>query len=275
MEAWKFAGNGVRKGFIILLEQIWAEGDIPKNWKTIIVPLYKRGEKEQVESYRGISLLCSAYKIYAEILRNRLEKETEDKRILPESRSGFRRGRSTIDNIFILNHLVQREKESGKGKKDKKVFAFFVDLKAAFDNVKREVLWTIMEKKGIDKRLISRIKKIYEEMILVIRCKDVCTDKFWIWKGVRQGCVLSPLLFNLYIADIDKEINKRGIEGLAVGGNRIWTIAYADDIVILAKNRVALLDMMDTLGRFLKNRELTLSAEKFKVLVFNKKDRKK
>lgn len=188
MKAWKFAGNGVRKEFIMLLEQIWAEDDIPKDWKTnIIVLLYKRGEKEQVESYRGISLLCSAYKIYAEILRNRLEKETEDKGILPESQSGFRRGRSTIDNIFILNHLVQREKESGKRKKDEKVFSFFVDLKAAFDNVKREVLWTIMENKGIDKRLINRIKKIYEETISVIRCKDVCTDKFWIWKEVRQG----------------------------------------------------------------------------------------
>lgn len=204
-----------------------------------------------------------------------MEKETKDKRILPESQSGFEGGRSTIDNIFILNHLVQREKESGKGKKDEEVFAFFMDLKAAFDNVKREVLWIIMENKGIDKRLISRIKKIYEETISVIRYKDVCTDKFWIWKRIRQGCVLRSLLFNFYIADIDKEINKGGIGGLAVGGNRIWTIAYADDIVILAKNGVALLNMMDTLGRFLKDRELTLSAEKSKILVFNKKGRKK
>lgn len=83
------------------------------------------------------------------------------------------------------------------------------------------------------------------------------------------------MLSNLYITDIDKEMNKRGTGSLAVDGNRIWTIAYADDIVILAKNRVALLDMMDTLGRFLKDRELTLSAEKSKVLLFNKKSRKK
>jgi len=54
---------------------IWRKGTIPRDWrKSIIVPLYKRGEREKVENYRGISLLCSAYKIYAKILRNRLEK---------------------------------------------------------------------------------------------------------------------------------------------------------------------------------------------------------
>lgn len=64
---------------------MWEEGNIPKKWKTsIIIPLYKRGEQKQIENHRGISLLYSANKIYAEILRNRLEKETEEKRILPE-----------------------------------------------------------------------------------------------------------------------------------------------------------------------------------------------
>lgn len=66
-------------------------------------------------NYRGISLLCSAYNLYAELVRNKLEKEVEEKGILTERQPGFRKGRSTIDNIFILDHIVQR----GRNKKGK------------------------------------------------------------------------------------------------------------------------------------------------------------
>lgn len=123
MEAWKYAGSGLKKGMIMLLKQIWKEEVIPEDWKrSIIVPLHKRGDREQVGNYRGISLLCSGYKIYAQILNKRLQREVESKGMLPESQSGFRRGRSTIDNIFILDHLIQREKS--REKKEEKVFAF-------------------------------------------------------------------------------------------------------------------------------------------------------
>lgn len=71
-----------------------------------------------------------------EILRKRLEKEVEIKEMLPESQSGFRRGRSTMDNIFILNHLIQKKKK--KGEKEEKIYMMFADLKAAFDKVDRE-----------------------------------------------------------------------------------------------------------------------------------------
>jgi len=64
------------------------------------VPLYKREEREEVGNYRGISLLCSAYKIYAEIPRNKLEKVVEEKELIPENQARFRKGRSTIISSF-------------------------------------------------------------------------------------------------------------------------------------------------------------------------------
>lgn len=83
---------------------------ITKDWKTnVIVPLYKKGDHEKTENYRGILLLYTAYKIYAEIIRGRLEREVERLKLLPESQCGFRRGRGTIDNIFAISHLIQRE----------------------------------------------------------------------------------------------------------------------------------------------------------------------
>lgn len=109
------------ENIVELMKSIWKEGIIPQDWKnSIIVTLHKRGDKEKIESYRSISLLCMAYKIYVEILRKRLEKEVEIKEMLPESQSGFRRERSTMDNIFILNHLIQKKKK--KGVKEEKIY---------------------------------------------------------------------------------------------------------------------------------------------------------
>lgn len=172
-----------------------------------------------------------------------------------------------MDNVFIINHIVQREREE----KESKVYAVFVDLKATFDNVRREDLWRLLEDKGINRNMIRRIRDLYAGTMV----SDGLTNMFCTRKGVRQGCVLSPVLFNLYIADIDKYLLERGIGGVKLGNVRIWTLAYADDMVLIAKNRKAILDMMNTLKRYLGDRRLILNTKKTKVLVFNRKRNEK
>jgi len=115
------------------------------------------------------------------------------------------------------------------------------------------------------------MKNIYDRTEAAVRVKNGLTRSFKITKGVRQGCVLSPILFNLYIADLDRYLAKRNVGGISVGKERIWSLAYADDIVLLAKNKTALQDMMDILKRFLKNRKLELCIEKTKLIIFNSK----
>jgi len=85
VEVWIYA-KGLKKKIISLLKMVWRQGRISMNWKrSIVIPLYKREEKEEVKNYREISLLCTVYKIYAKILRNRLEREVEEKEIIPET----------------------------------------------------------------------------------------------------------------------------------------------------------------------------------------------
>jgi len=119
MEAWRFAGGGLWNYLVKLLRQIWEEGE---DWrKGIVVPIYKKGDPSLPSNYRGVSLLCTAYKIYTELIRRTLEREVEKRKGISEIQMGFRRGRSTIDNVFILNHLVQRGKKTGE--KNKKIYA--------------------------------------------------------------------------------------------------------------------------------------------------------
>lgn len=84
MKAWIYGGKATGVSLRDILNTIWKEEQIPKEWKTnIIVPLHKKGNTEKVENYRGIALLCSAYKIYTEILRNRLESDVDKLKLLP------------------------------------------------------------------------------------------------------------------------------------------------------------------------------------------------
>lgn len=176
----------------------------------MVVLIFKKGDPEEMENYRGISLLCTAYKIYAEILRARLEEESHKGKWIPESQGGFRRGRGTADNISVLFHIVQKEKTRTDGK----VFTAFIDIKAAFDNVNRKYLWKIFKKKGASRNLIWRLKKNYEDTWTTIKTGERLAGCFKLRKGVRQDCVMSPLLFNLYMADIDIYMRNRGIGGI-------------------------------------------------------------
>ena len=230
-----------------------------------LIPLYKKEDVNLPGNYRGISLLPSAYKVYTYILSVRLVKEVEELGLLPDGQAGFRKKRSTIDNIYILNYLIKKTKHEKQ-----KLYAVFVDLKAAFDTVNREKLWLIMENLGISKYLIEKIKELYEETKVKVRFGNEFTEEFWTVKGLRQGCILSPILFCIYIASLETVMKNIQIGRVLIRKIRIWSLAYADDLVLLALNREAIIDMLDTLRNFFIARDLILSTSKTKVLVFNK-----
>lgn len=232
----------------------------------MITPIYKKGDAGDVRNYRGITLLCTAYKVYAAILAERLREEIERKGRLPETQAGFRKGRGTMDNIIILQQTINKEINKKKGK----MYGFFIDLKAAFDKVDRRILWRAMEERGIRRGLVERVKEIYEQTKNAVRIRESITDWFWTCKGVRQGCPLSPLLFALVIADIEEEMKKGQIGGVLIGRERVWTLAYADDLVLLAKNEESMKEIMRRLERYLKNKNLQLNVEKSKMVCFRK-----
>jgi hypothetical protein len=192
------------------------------------------------------------------ILEERLRKEVEERKALPETQAGFRRGRGTMDNIYILNYVIGKEIQ----KKGGKVYAFFADLKAAFDRINRKKLWILMRRKGISQHLVRRIEEIYKETTNTVLIDGKQTEEFWTELGVRQGCPLSPTLFALYIADIEDVLRKGQAGGLVIGREKLWSLAYADDIVLVAKNADEMKEMLKSFAKFLERRDLILSVEK-------------
>ncbi|XP_043263006.1 uncharacterized protein LOC122403516 [Colletes gigas] len=203
------------------------------------------------------------YKIYAVVLVGRLEKEVEGKGMISENQAGFRRGRTTTDHIYVLNHIIGKMSTRRRGK----AVALFVDLRAAFDTVGRRVLWEAMEKRGVREGLRERVREIYRETKSRVR---VGGEGFWTTKGLRQGCSLNPILFNMLIADVEEEFRKGRWGGVEVGGRRICTLAYADDLVLLAREEEEMESMIRRLEGYLEKKRLEINVGKTKVMRFKK-----
>lgn len=189
-----------------MLQKIGRGGEIQSSWKDgMVVPIYKKGDKDQAENYRGITLMNTDYKIHAAVLRSKLEKKFEETQILQETQMGFRRGRGTRDAITLLKNII----DDGLSK-EKNIYACFVDLKTAFDKVDRRKLWEIMEGKGISAEITEAIRALFAETRCKVRIGGKIVGEFWTKKGLKQGCPLSRLLFIIYISSIEEEMTKKG-----------------------------------------------------------------
>ena len=181
----------------------WKEGEVPEDWqKSVIVPLWKnKGNKRECETYGGISLLSHTGKIYAKIIEQHARYIVEPQ--LSPSQFGFRRGVSCTDALFTLRQMSERAIEYNN-----ELNAIFIDQEKAFDRVNRDVLWETLEIYCIKGQLLGSIRALYKKCQCVVRTSDGITDAFETKTGVRQGCVLSPLLFNIYIDRIIKEAKR-------------------------------------------------------------------
>lgn len=147
----------------------------------------------------GISVMSAGYKIAMTIVKNRLEDEVEEKGLLPEAQGGFRRGRGTREQIFTLARMIERVIEE-KGS----MYAVFLDLKAAYDAVPRADLIECLRRRGVSEGMMEWVRGIYEETWVVVNEGMEESEKFRTWKGLRQGCPLSPILFNLFMSKMEE-----------------------------------------------------------------------
>ena len=119
--------------------------------------------------------------------------------------------------------------------------------------------------------IVERIKELYEEVENVIRIGNKYTKTFWTKEGVRQACTLSPVLFTLFVADLEEVLKTGQDGGMVVGNKKIWSLMYVDDDLVASKEG-ELKSMISRLEKYLEKRKLLVNVKKFKVLAFSKKE---
>jgi hypothetical protein len=233
-EAWMYGTERMVGRMVELMNGVWRGKGFPVDWREgVICPIFKKGEKNTAENYRGITLQNTGYKLYASVLSERMKGEIEEKGVLPDRQAGFRKGRGTMDNEYILDHLTRNE----LWKKGGRMYALFVDFRVAFDKVDRVKMFECMRERGISEWLVRKVEKIYARTRNKVKVGEKGGEWFEKTKGVRQSCPLSPLLFTIYVADVDEMLKKAQAGGVGVDREKVWSLAFADDMVIVAKSR--------------------------------------
>jgi len=150
--------------------------ELPEEWKeSIIVPIYKKGDKTDCNNYRGVSLLPTTYKILSNILLSSLIPYAEE--VIGYHQCGFRRNRSTTDHIFCIRQMLEKKWEPNEA-----VHQIFIDFKKAYDSVRRKVLYNILIEFGVPEKLVRLIKMCLTETYSRVRVGKICLTYFLLGK---------------------------------------------------------------------------------------------
>ena len=163
--------------------------------KSDFIPIPKKGNAKECSNYCTIALISHANKVTLKILQARLQQYMN--RELTHVQAGFGKGRGTRDQIANILWIMEKTRQF-----QKYIYFCFIDYAKAFDCVDHKKLWKILRDMRIPDHLTCLLRNLYVGREATVRTGHGTTDCFQIGKGVRQGCILSPCLFNFYAEHI-------------------------------------------------------------------------
>ena len=279
-ELLKYGGQALITRLHQLTQTMWQEEAVLQQWKDArIVSIYKRkGDRSTCGNSRGISLLVVAGKVLARVILSRLNKHIVDK-VCPESPCGFRKERGTTDMIFVARQLQEKCREQQLN-----LCMAFIDLSKAFDTVDRNMLWMVLAKFGCPEKFINMIKAFHTDMVATVLIAGEESEPFGVGVGVKQGCAMAPVLFNIYLAAANVLFHQRIEEGCGlnltyrldgslfnlqrlkartkVSHETIYELQYADDCALAAHTPEDLQQSLDVLHEVYTNMGLLINANK-------------
>ena len=210
----------------------------PALTESTIVLLHKKGSTEKVDNYRPICLLPTIYKAMTKAVLQRVEKCLEEAE--EPTQAGFRSRFSTLDHAHSIKQLIEKLTEYNIPS-----YLALVDFAKAFDSLEWPILWRALSLQGVHQDLIALLQRLYLESKsdILVNGQPVPVS---IKRGVRQGCPLSPRLFTAVLRMILNDCDWEG-DGIKVNGRNLTHLAYADDIVLIARNRPAMERMLSKL----------------------------
>ena len=233
-------GEAMIDMLLIICNKIWQTGEWPTPWtQSLIITLPKKGNLQLCQNYRTISLISHPSKVMLRILLNRLKPQAEV--IIKEDQAGFRAGRSTTEQIFNLRILCEKYLQHQQS-----LYYDFMNFKKMFNRVWHADLWATMRLYNINDNLIRTIECLYNKATSAVYLDNNIGEWFRTTIGVRQGCLLSPTLFNIFLGRIMADALKDHEGTVSIGGRTITNLRFADDIDGLAGQEQELVKLIIT-----------------------------
>ena len=216
----------------------------------------KADEVGDINNIRPIAISSTFLKLIESAILTRLINEINEKKILCNKQIGFIRGCGTELNLLKLRQKVfDIKKERDFYTK----YLVFIDLKNAYDKVVHKRLFNKLIEQGISEDIIGSIKLLYSKAKLKISNDNICIN---VNNGVLQGSLISPMLFNLYINDLIKELNQNSYE----------ILAYADDLCIICEGFNQLLNVLNKIEKWSKLNGINVNKKKSGIMILKGKD---
>ncbi|UYV72706.1 hypothetical protein LAZ67_10000374 [Cordylochernes scorpioides] len=218
---------------------------LPQWKKSSTVLIYKkRRKKNNPENWRPIALGNTIGKLYSAIIADRIKRFATNTNLISSPQKGFLEYEGCLEHNFVLQSLIEETKRAGR-----EICIGWIDLANAFGSVPHHLVFETLEASGIPENYIQIIRGLYKGASTTIKTKNGPTSEIPILCGVKQGCPLSPITFNIYIEPIVRTLEHLGRNlGFKVFDRITTTLAYADHLVITAKNREALDTLLDALS---------------------------
>ena len=251
------------KFLVILFNRCFNSGKIPDIWQTSIInPITKCATTDPriPLNYRGIALACHSYQLFCAIPNKRITWWSDINNIIADEQNGFREGRSCLDHLSSITQIIETRKHLKQA-----TYVSFMDFSKAFDRVNRNILWSKLNSYGLNGKILKVLQSLYSNVKCCIRINNRNTDLFEVSTGVKQGCLLSPILFSMYINDLTFELKNSGF-GIDINGEKIPLLLYADDLVLLVDSGEHLQQLLNIINTWCSKSKIKINSEKSKVV---------
>lgn len=179
--------------------------------------------------------------------------------------AGFVEGKGTREQILNIRQIIEKSREFCVP-----VFICFLDYRKAFDCVVWEKLWRVLAEFGVPPHLIALIKSLYNNHFAAVKTSAGTSVSFRVSKGVRQGCVLSPQLYNIYAEYVIRKALDGWTKGISIGGRTINNLRFADDTVLFANSEDELAALLTRIKDISVAYGLDINLSKSKLMVIDR-----
>ena len=250
-----------------LFNCIFSNSHFPITWRiNTLSPLHKKGDSKVCDNFRGIAVGCCLSKLFLSVLNNRLKKFADKHSLIPAQQIGYREKSQTLDHILTLKNIIDKYINRTSRKY---LFVCFVDFKAAFDSIWRQALFYKLAHLNIGGNFLRTIQSMYSNVQYSVKLQGGISRPFASTVGLKQGCVLSPSLFNLYMSDFP-DIFDSTCDLVTLKDSNLSCLMFADDVVLMSESSQGLQHCLNRLASYCNKWNLTINTSKTKIIIFNK-----